>query len=214
MKTLEQLEKEARKKHGNEIDLQEVYENLTREVCSGLNMIFCYGESGRSGVPDMVGCVDGGIDAISSSEINLVVLFIIECYVENKDILFRMQKPQGYDVFSNDESLEDYLKIYNDNYLKILEKLHSLRNGFRNVKAKNPENYPDWIDEWESCFCVEVRWRHRQNVNVKNKQEIVRKINLSKYVSMVIICLFLRCNDLMEKYKTKAEPKRVQRTFH
>lgn len=215
MKTLEQLEQRAREKHGNEINLQKIYENITREVYSGLNLIFNYDETGRSRVPDMFGLGDGEIDVISESEINLVVLFIIESYVENKKHLLRMQKPQGYDGFSRNKSFEDCLEIYNANYMKILEKLHSLRNGFRNLKASNPENYPCWIDEWESCFCVEVRFSHGRNVNVKSKQEIARNIRLAKYVSTIISCLFLRCHDLVEEYKTaKADPKRVERTFH
>lgn len=214
MKTLDELSKEARKKHGDEVNIQKIYNNLMRDVYSGLNMIFRYGESGRSGEFDKFGHIGNVINAISSNEINLVILFIIECFVENRDILLRIQKGKGYDGFSNNKSLKNYLKIYNDNYLKILEKLHSLRNEFRNIKASNPKNYPDWIDEWESCFCVEVRFRHRQNINTKDKEEIIRKINLSKYVSLIISCLFLRCRDVMEKYKAQAETKRDQRVFH
>lgn len=210
--TLEQLRKKARKKYGNEIDIDEIYDILSCDVFNALNLVFCYGN------PDCFG--HGGFE-FSDEELNLMVLHIIESAIDDKEELIDIQNPENYDA-SSDCSLEDYLGLYNNLYLKVLEQIHNLRNDFEIIKGYDPEDYPDWVDDWNLCFAVDVAERHKQNINTKSKKKVDHKINFTMYVFTMIDCLTGRCSDLIKKYEeerekgkfTQTHPEQNPPTFH
>ena len=224
MEITKQLEKQARKKYGDEVDVQKIYKNLRGNAFKALNMVFRYGEQHHFGDPDKVGLVDTAIDEIPDKEMNWLILYVIECFMDDKASLLRAQNLTKYEELK-DEPVDFFIRLYNSNYLKILEKAHILRNEFDVIKRMNPRDYPVWVDHWELCFFADVEERHEENVNTDDKEQIIEMINLSVYLIMIFTGLIARCDFVVEEYRKEEEsrkrykaratkPKRGQRVLH
>ena len=212
---LKGLEKEARKKYRNEINVQKIHENLLRDIFDALNLVFGYGDPGNFGDPDAAGGVEGAINRISSEEMSLMALMIIEWYLNDKNTLLCIQDPQTPDDSPDDSSADDYLDEYDYVYLKVLEKLHSLRNRFEDIKEARPGNYPGWVDEWGSCFRAEIKNHYEQTSSMRDKGKILRRLNLSTCMGMIVTCLILRCDKETGKIKMpKPNPGKAGKRFH
>ena len=224
MEITKQLEKQARKKYGDEVDVQKIYKNLRGNAFKALNMVFRYGERHHFGDPDKVGLVDNAVDEIPNREMNWLVLYVIECFIDYKPSLLRAQNPEKYEELK-DEPTSYFIGIYIRNYLKILEKAHILRNEFEVIKRMNPQEYPGWVDEWELCFLADVEEQHEGNINTDDREQVIEMINLSFDLIMIFTALIARCDLVTEQYRKEEEnrkryqakatkPKRGQRVLH
>ena len=224
MQITKQLEKKARERYGDGVDVQKIYNNLRENAFKALNLVFRYGEPHHFGDPDKVGLVDNAVVEIPDREMNWLMLYVIECFLDDKGNLLRVQNPLKYEDLK-DEPVDFLIGIYNANYLKILEKVHFLRNGFEVVKRKDIRDYPVWVDQWECCFFVHVEEQHEENINTEEKERIIEMINLSVCLIMIFTSLISRCDLVIEQYRKEEEsrkrykakdtkPKRDRRVLH
>lgn len=208
-KSLKRAEKEARKRYGNEINIRKIYENLLGNILDALKLVFGYGEPGNFGDPKAVGR-EGGANGISSDEVSLLAVLIIQWYLDDKGTLLCIQDQQVSVDSERSEDMDEYFEDMDFVYPKILEKLHSLRNRFQSIREEEPGNYPDWIDEWEQCFRVGIENRYDRNIiaiddiATRDKKKIVRSLNLYTCVGLIITCLILRFDRETGKIKIPA----------
>lgn len=213
-KSLKILKKEAGEKYGTQINIQKIYENLLGDILDALKLVLGYGEPGNFGDPDAVGR-EGRINRLSSDEISLLALLIIEWYFNDKGSLLSIQNPQTSIKSPEDYGLEDYLDDLDFLYPKFLERLHSLRSKFQSIKEAKPGNYPCWIDEWDLCFRVEIKNRYDRNIDAADEKNIIRTLNLYTCMGLTVTCLILRFDREMEKIKTSApDTNKVGKRFH
>lgn len=189
MKWFAELKEEAHERHGDEINIQKVYDNLEHKIFESLNLMFSYGDPGHFGEPD---CDHD----FSCEEKDGTVLRYLEFLIDCKESLLDMQEPEERDYFQSNAA-DYYLQLHNEKYEELLKNLDCLRGKFKGIKSCVPKDYPDWIDEWEMCLDVDVEKRNEHLLSVKGNRNVYEMILTFICTLYVIGHLIGRCDELI-----------------